>query len=228
MATARKARAKAPAKPKVPAKPKAGTRGAKATAKKTATSGAAAKKANAAADRAKKAGAAKARGTSAQLALRNSAILARVAQGIASVEIAKEFGVDARTVQRVVKDGAKLRSPLDERPMELLRAIAAGYTRSIGDYEGMAFAWVDTNQSASLGAKKAADETRARLATLLVEVGKLPTDLELFRSEMQMQRIAEEMVGMMRRVAAGEADASEAVDYFRTLISSQQALPAGT
>jgi hypothetical protein len=112
--------------------------------------------------------------------------------------------------------------------MVLLEALATGFTRSIADYEAMAHLWLETNQSAALGAKKAADETRARLATLLAEVGKLPRDLELFRSEMEMMRIAQGMVETMRRVAAGEMSAEEAVEVFREAGARRRPeLPAG-
>lgn len=221
---------RAPAKKKPPAKRKAGTRGAR-TAAKSAAASATKKNADAAAKRAKDAGA-KGSGerlSAAKKLLRNSAIMARKAQRVTNAAIAAEFDITERSVERIVADMRTVPSPLDELPMQILEELTTGLRISIGDYERMAFAWFDVNQSAALGAKKAADETRARLGALLAEVGKLPTNLELFRSEMEMQRIAEEMVGMMRAVAAGEKDAAEAVEFFRGLLDAreQRQLPAG-
>jgi transcriptional regulator with XRE-family HTH domain len=185
---------------------------------KTKTEADAKKVADAASKAAKEAGATGKRLTAAKQQLRDSAIVARKAQGLTAPMIAAEFGITTRTVERVLADRRSVRSPLDDSPMQLLEELAVGFRLAIGDYEAMAVSWFDTNQAASLGAKKAADETRARLASLLADVGKLPTNLELFRSEMEMQRIAEEMVNVMRAVAAGEMDVSEAVEFFRGLL----------
>lgn len=198
------------------------------TRSKAATAAAVKKRADTAKRAVEASGAKGARLPSAKLQLRDSLIMARVAQGLTYAVIAAEAGVSVRTVERVVKTRRGVRSPLEDAPMALLEDLATGFRLSIGDYEAMALAWYDTNHAASLGAKKAADETRARLATLLADVGKLPTNLELFRSEMAMQRIAEQMVAMMRAVAAGEKDASEAVDFFRGLLSDAATQPALT
>lgn len=201
-------------------KPKAGQRGARTQARQTREL-TVEERAEREAANAKRAAAKGARLNSAQTGLRNSLIIARAAQGMEWKDIAKEAGISARQCQRVAEAARSVDSPVDESPMQLLEGIASGFARSIGDYERMAFAWADTNQSAALGAKKAADETRARLASLMAEVGKLPSNLELFRSEMAMQRIAEQMVGMMRAVAAGEKTPDEAVAFFRELVGQR-------
>lgn len=220
------AKAKAAAPAKAPAK-----RGPRRTSarSKLATGAATKKSADKAAAAAKRAGARGARLSAAKRQLRDSLIMARKAQGVSNAVAAAEAGVTERTVERIIADRRGVGSPLDDSPGQLLDELAIGFRLSIGDFEAMALAWFDTNNSASLGAKKAADETRARLSALLAEVGKLPENLELFRSEMEMQRIAERMVGVMRGVAAGEMDASEAVDFFRGLLAeqAQRQLPAG-
>lgn len=212
------AKAKAAAPAKTPAK-----RGPRRTSarSKLATGAATKKSADKAAAAAKRAGARGARLSAAKRQLRDSLIMARKAQGVSNAVAAAEAGVTERTVERIIADRRGVGSPLDDSPGQLLDELAIGFRLSIGDFEAMALAWFDTNQAASLGAKKAADETRARLATLMADVGKLPTNLELFKSEMQMQRIAEEMVTMMRAVAAGEKDASEAVEFFRALVAER-------
>jgi uncharacterized protein (DUF433 family) len=215
-----KAAAKRKPKPRPKPKPKAARR--ISTRSKQATAKASAAVADEHAHIAKNAGATGPRLTAAKKQLRDSAIIARTAQGLSPSVIAAEFDVTVRTVERVLAEQRSLPSPLDDRPMKLLEDLARGYRLAIGDYEAMAVAWFEVNQSAALGAKKAADETRARLATLLGDVGKMPSNLELFRSEMEMQRIAEEMVRIMRAVAAGELDPSEAVEFFRGLVAAEQ------
>lgn len=210
--------------PKKPAarKPKAAKPKARSKAStKTATT----KRANKAAAAAKRAGATGSRLSAAKQQLRDSMIVARKAQGLSNRVIAAEAGLTERTVERILADRRRVGSPLDDSPAQLLDELAVGFRLSIGDFEAMALAWFDTNQAAALGAKKAADESRARLATLMADVGKLPTDLELFRSEMQMQRIAEEMVGVMRAVDAGEMAPADAVEFFRRLVSREPEEP---
>lgn len=224
-------KAKAPTK-RAPAKKKAVTPRRPSRRSKQATDAEAKRIADAAAKAAKGAGATGRRLGSAKQQLRDSMIVARKAQGLSNAMIASEARVTERTVERVLADRRGVRSPLDESPMQLLEELAVGFRLAIGDYEAMALAWFETNQTAALGAKKAADETRIRLAAFLSDVGKLPSNLELFRSEAEMQRIAEEMVRTMQAVAAGEMDASEAVEVFRRLAArraEQQAqLPAET
>lgn len=205
-------------------KPAAGQRGAAHNAK-AKRAAAAKRKADAAAKAAVAAGAKGARLPAPQMGLRNSLILARREQGVPWGEVAKEAHVSVKTAQRVVDAANELPSPLDARPMELLEALARGLLRSIADYEGMAFAWQMTNQTAALGAKKAADETRGRLAGLMADVGKLPENLELFRSEMEMRRIAEEMVAVLEAVVAGERTAEDALRVFGQVLRSQHEEP---
>lgn len=213
---------KAPAK-RAPAKRKAGTRAAAGAAKKT-VSAAAKKRADAAAARAKEEKATGRRLSAAKQQLRDSMIVARAAQGIGYEAIAAEADVTTRTVERVIAARRGVRSPLDDAPMQLLEELAVGLRLSIGDYEAMALAWFDCNQSASLGAKKAADETRARLATLMADVGKLPSNLELFRTEEKLRQIALRMVEVMRAVHVGEMSPEQAgVEFERMLMDRDQA-----
>lgn len=222
-----KASAKAPAK-RAPAKRASARKPAGKGGAKQAAGRAVKARANAAAQRAKDTGATGKRLTGPKAALRDSMIIARAAQGVPWADIGKEAGISARSCQRVVENARGVRSPLEESPMALLESLTSGFLRSISDYEGMAFAWAETNQSASLGAKKAADETRMRLATLLADVGKLPSNLELFRSEMQMQLIAEQMGAYLLGVRDGSRSPEEAIEFFRGLVTGREQAQLGT
>lgn len=228
---------KTTAKKKAPVKKAASSarkRGGKRAARKKTKAvkgGSSAKRAaDAIAQEAKDQGATGGRLPSAKTQLRDSMIVARVAQGLSYAVVAEEAKVTKRTVERVVA-AARLRSPLEEQPMRLLEELAVGLRLAIGDFEAMALAWFDSNQSAALGAKKASVEARAQLATLMADVGKLPSNLELFRTETALRRVAEEMLKTMRAVAAGEMDVSEAIDRFREMLPEAdvdgRALPVG-
>lgn len=178
---------------------------------------------------ARKAGATGTGLSGARRALRDSLIIARRAQRVPWAEVAKEAGVSQRQAIRVVKDHAELKSALDETPMTLLENVVRGYERSIADFEGLALAYSEEAPAAALGSKKAADETRARLIDLLGRIGKLPSNLEVFRSEAEMTRIAEAMGDVMLRLRDGKVTADEAFEFFRGLLRrrEQAQLPAG-
>lgn len=198
-------------------KPAVGTARAARAKAKAAQAKAGKSKADRAAARAKAAGATGARLPAAKIALRDSMIIARAAQGMPYASIAAEAGVTTRTIERVVRTSRGIRSPLMDTPMELLDELAVGFRLSIGDYEAMASAFVEHNPAVALGAKKAADETRARLQVLMTDVGKLPKDLENFRGQAELERVAKAMAAMMRRVEAGDITVQEAIAFFGSL-----------
>lgn len=210
--TTTRAAAKRPAAGKKPA----------AKAARAAKTAAGKKRADAAAQRAKQAGATGKRPSAGKKALRDSMILARAEQGVPWAEIAKEAGIDKRSCQRVVEQLREVPSLLDERPMKLLEDLVRSLTRSIADYEGLAFEWADTNHTAALGAKKAADETRFRLAVLLENVGKLPDNVELYRTEEEMRQIAEQMAEQLTLARDGRVTVEDAIEYFRSLVVDQR------
>src|SRR5947209_7033864 len=98
-----------------------------------------------AARRAKRAGAVGPFGTDAARALRDSAIVARDAAGVSQQEIAQEFGVSTRTVRAVVDRVRRTRSPLDERPMELIEYALRIHFRQHADFYALAARNVDSN-----------------------------------------------------------------------------------
>jgi polyhydroxyalkanoate synthesis regulator phasin len=57
----------------------------------------------------------------------------------------------------------------------------------------------------------------------LAIVGKLPENLELFRAEAVLRRLAEEMVVKMELVDAGELTPGEAAAFFRELVGAGDA-----
>lgn len=126
--------------------------------------------------------------------LRNGAIRARAAQGRSAAVIGEEFGVSKRTVERVLNSPEPVESPLGKSPMKLVKELADGFQRDIGDFEAMAAAHAPTNPSVSLGSKKAAHEARKDLAWLMQQLGRLPVDLSQMRTALDAHQIGTAMV----------------------------------
>jgi hypothetical protein len=163
-----------------------------------------------------------------QRALRDTAIMARVAEGRTSKAIGEEFGISERSVESVKAKWREGVAPLDRPPMEVLEWLAEVHLRQFGDLSAQAAACAGRNESVSLGAKKAAGDALARYTDLLCAVGLLPENLGLFRSERALRRLADEMLLVMERVEAGDMDAAEAGAFFTSLVSDAPAaqLPA--
>lgn len=157
-------------------------------------------------------------------ALRDSAIIAAVHAGQSTKQIALEFGIAPRSVQRVVEEFSIAVSPLDRQPMQLVDEIVRIYRRQIADFAKVAAAMSERNPSVSLGAMKAAADALERYTALLARVGKLPANLEVFRGESEMRQISRLMVDAVRRVEDGEMSAFELGEYFDALVRPTSAL----
>lgn len=151
-------------------------------------------------------------------ALRNAAIVAGALTGVKPPELARRFGVDPTTVRRVLADSRKVASGLDERPMQLVEDLARAYLRSIAVLEAQAYALRDSAPATSVRASLGAIATREKLQELYASVGKLPDNLELFKSEAQLTQLAERMVEYLDRAEAGDASMGELRAFFRSLI----------
>ncbi len=156
-----------------------------------------------------------------QRQLRDTAIRARDAAGWASLMIADEFGITDRQVRRVLAGGAKLPSGIDDAPMEILEDLLRGFRGSIASFEAMAFDYRESHPNVALGAKRAADDARDRYAHLLSVTGKLPNNLELFRAESVLRRLADEMIDAMVKVEQGEMSGADAGAFFRSLVTKR-------
>jgi len=215
---ASKPRGKVAAAPK--RRPRAGANGSAREAKHTAdraVSGAADK----VAQEAKDAGAV-GRVTGTKRRLRDAMIVARATQQWTLDEIAAEAKVTQRTVARVLADARSVRSSLDASPMDLLDGLVTAFGESIATYHAMAHDVYEKNPSVALGALKAADHTRERLYTVLANVGKLPSDLETFRTEEELRRLADEMAETLMRVRDGHISFDDAIAFLRSAAKSAE------
>lgn len=180
------------------------------------------KRASRAVAKAKAAGAEGPHGTDAQRSLRDAAIIARLETGAPQRDVAKEFGIAERTVREVRDKRAARPSPLDDTPMEILEGLAKDYLASVADFKAMAFRHGDANPAVALGAMKGALVANERYLELMSLVGKLPENLELFRAEGVLRRVADELIAAMGRVERGEMSAAEAADFFRSLVEGEE------
>lgn len=158
-----------------------------------------------------------------QIALRDTAIMARIAEGKTHTSIAKEWGISIRAVGQVVERWAEGVPSLDREPMEIVEWLARMHLRQIGDLEVMATRNAERNPNVALGAKRASGEAMLRYMDLMSAVGKLPENLELFRAESVLRRLADEMVETMERVQAGDMEVADAVVFFRGLTGTTAA-----
>lgn len=210
--------AQAKTKRKAPAAKAAKSRGGakrsspKATAAKRKASSAG--KASKVAAAAKAAGATGPNGSDAQRALRNMAVLARLKAGADPNEVAKEFEISARSVRAIREKREAQPSLLDAQPMGILEEMADDFQDAIAEFSAMAYAHADSNPAVSIAALKGKLVARRELADLMSDVGKLPSNLELFRAEGVLRRIADEMREMMGRLRREEVTMDEVEAFF--------------
>lgn len=150
--------------------------------------------------------------------MRNAAIVAAIGTGETPRELAKQFGITARQITRMLATREKAPSDLGTVPLELIKDLLRSYRESIADFEAMAARYVDTHPTAALGAKRSALETRDKLAVLLQAIGKLPENLEVFRSQEDMRRTGLEMIGAIELAKAGELSLDELQRRFEQVV----------
>lgn len=128
--------------------------------------------------------------------LRDTRIVARKVQGWPWEAIAKEAGLTVTGAKRAFASRrAVLPMTLRMDPVEVIENVAEGLTMSIGDLEAIAADAMARNQlNAAVGAKKAANDARARMIELLQATGKLPQDLKALRHLIDLRMIALRML----------------------------------
>lgn len=134
--------------------------------------------------------------------VRNAAIVASHLAGMKPNEIAVKYGLDASVVRRIIRGEQQIPTGLDERPMELVEQMIRAYRAKIVDFEDMAEEYREQAPATALRAKAYALQTWRELQTLLAAVGKLPSNLELFRSEGAFQSIFLQMLERLDEAAA--------------------------
>ena len=179
-------------------------------------------------DRAKDAKANGKRLSAAKQSLRDTLIVQRRAQQWTLEAIAAEAGVTTRTVSRVLAEREAIgEALLDRDPIDVVRDLAMQFEGSVADFEAMASAFVETNPTAAIGAKRGADQARERLLLLLQSTQRLPRDMGGLGDLMGMRELASDMVTVVHAFKRGEASADDVEETFtRALgLGQRQELP---
>lgn len=153
--------------------------------------------------------------------LRDTAIVAAVAAGQKPTKLAEDFAITPTRVRQILRDRSRAPSVLEARPMQLLEDLLRTYRDDIADLEAMARRYLDSHPAVALGAKRSAIETREKLVMVLESLGKLPDNLELFRSESEMLRVAEIMLDKLDGLRQGKLSGDEVFEFFRSLLLSR-------
>lgn len=162
-----------------------------------------------------------------KLVLRDAAIASHVAAGWRIEDAAKEFGVSARTARAVVQRSKAMSSPMDRTPMELVERLMRESERAALALQRLALKYENVNPSATVGAWKAAQEERRILADMLVEIGKMPRELEWFRTTAEVSHMVGELLERIERMERGELTGSDVAGYMREVVMGERPLYEG-
>lgn len=160
----------------------------------------------------------------AQKALRDTAIVASLHAGMEVREVAKEFKITPRSVRRVFEAFELRPTALEKRPMEIVERLLRTYEQQMRNFAAVALDTLNRAPAVAIAALKGHADSLERYQMLLVDVGKVPENLETFRSEAEMERVGEMMFEKMREVAAGTCTPAEAQEFFHSVLISHSAL----
>jgi len=152
--------------------------------------------------------------TAARKTLRDAAIVALVHAGEPRKDVAKKYGLTPRTVERILTEYAQRPSAVGSLPMAILERAIRDYEAQMAMFRAVAEDTVDRAPAVCVGALKGYADAQERYLRLLTDVGKLPDNLELFRQEADMRRIAERTAEALAAAERGEVTVSEVIEVF--------------
>lgn len=157
--------------------------------------------------------------TFAQRQLRDAAIVSARNAGQLRKDVAKTFGLTPRQITNVENSFRARRSVLEDRPMVIIEELMRAYQSQIARFAAVAnAAAADGKMSIAVRALQGEADATERYTNLLADVGKLPDNLERFRSESEMTRIGEQMRDTILQLGAGDVTIGEAVERFDQLL----------
>lgn len=167
--------------------------------------------------------------TPGQKALRDAAVVAAVHVGESKRDVAREFGITPRSVNRILEDYGAMRSPLENVPMETIEGLLRMHEAQIRKFAAVAVDTLDRAPSVAVAALRGQSDAIEKLTSLLSAVGHLPENLELFRTESDLRRVAFAMLEAIKLVEAGDLTVDELRLHFETAWQAPKtydALPA--
>lgn len=169
---------------------------------------------------------AKHRMTEADRRQRDALIAQRVAQGWQWKAVASEAGMSERNARErlavwrehhagiLSKDGART-----------LEHLVEAQFASVGDFEAMAL--TADNDSARLGAKRSAVETREKCIRVLRELGMLPRSMRGVRDMLEARALGELLWGTFDEAKERDLSVAEAEELFRARLGQYLGDPQG-
>lgn len=160
-----------------------------------------------------------------QKRMRDRAVMASVLAGEPSKVIAKRWGITARSVDRIAELAREQPqvSALVVQPVDLLDEVLRAYRQQVEDAAESAVEYAVSAPAASIAAQRLRGEAWRAYVDLLRQVGKLPANLELFRSEAELTRFVEDMMSRIAEVQQGTQGLDEFMAWLRQVSSASPA-----
>lgn len=163
--------------------------------------------------------------TRAQLVTRDVGIIAALHAGIPVREIAKDYKITARSVQRIRERFELAPTELDVAPLEVLHEMLRDYALQILQFSRLAEDTIDRAPAVAVAAMRSAAEMRERRLVLLQSVGQLPRDLKLFRSEQEMRNAGRRLQELLLQAVDEEWPARRLWDEWRAWGAAELGVP---
>jgi nitroreductase len=160
----------------------------------------------------------------AQKTLRDAAIVAALHAGEQVKDVAKTYGITPRSVQRIFEAFRMRPTAIDSQPMQIIERAIRQYEQQMQSFAAVAENTIERAPAVAVAALKGHADSLERYLRLLSDVGKLPTNLELFRNESDMRQVGRIMAEVLQRVANGELSGLEAAERFDDLVFRRSSL----
>lgn len=137
--------------------------------------------------------------SAARRSLRDTQIVQRRIQDWPWDAVAKEAKLSVQATKEAHnRKIAEMRGILQQDPVVILEGLVNGLVASVGDLEQLAVAAADGGQvNSAISAKRAANEAREKLQTLLQDTGNLPRDLGALSVQIEVDVVVKEIVGFV-------------------------------
>jgi hypothetical protein len=157
--------------------------------------------------------------SAAQKTLRDAAIVAALHSGVEVKVVAKRYEITPRAVQSVFRAFRLRPTAVDHRPMEIVERLLRSYEEQMQSFAAVAESTIERQPAVAVAALKGQAESLERYVMVLLHLGKLPRNLELFAAEAQMRRRGEEVGQLLEDVVQGRLSALEAQARYEELLS---------
>ena len=163
----------------------------------------------------------------ARRAFRDAAIVAGVKAGREKRQLAKDYGITPRQVARILEAWNVAPSVIDQPALDVLRDMLVGYDHLEHHFVLLAQTSLESYPAVASSALKGIADVKAKRQELLMAVGKLPRELEVFPALAELDRLLADMVKLTLMVESGERTPAELARFLIDEIEGRRPLPAG-